>query len=200
MQHSNFRDDDKGFAIMSRHQYPINVCRVFERTTSAKIQEALASIEEPDDNEHADDKEGVNTVSDAPKGNKGSQKSGKSTDTNKKNTGSRVRQPTLKVVLGEALGYGPALSEHMILDAGLAPNVKLVKDSKLDDSALQSLVKSVKKFEDWLEDVIKGDTVPEGFILMQQKNLGKDSSTSETQNSNQVSFLDFAMIFIILWI
>lgn len=180
------RDDDKGFAIMSRHQYPVDVCRVFERTTRAKVQDALTSVKEPDNNEHVEDNEGGNTVSDAPKGNKGSRKSGKSSDTNKTNTGARVKQPTLKVVLGEALGYGPALSEHIILDAGLAPNVKLVKDFKLDDSEVQALVESVEKFENWLEDIISGDKVPEGYILMQQKILGKDSSTFETQNSNQV--------------
>lgn len=180
---------------MSRHQYPVDVCRVFERTTRAKVQDALTSVKEPDNNEHVEDNEVGNTVSDAPKGNKGSRKSGKSSDTNKTNTGARVKQPTLKVVLGEALGYGPALSEHIILDAGLAPNVKLVKDFKLDDSTVQALVESVEKFENWLEDIIAGDKVPEGYILMQQKILGKDSSTSETQNSNQVSFLDSALIF-----
>lgn len=183
---------------MSRHQYPVDVCRVFERTTSAKIQDALTSVNEPDNSEHVEDSEGGKTVSDAPNGNKASQKSGKSTDTNK--TNARVKQPTLKIVLGDALGYGPALSEHIILDAGLAPNVKLVKGFKLDDTAFQALIESVKKFENWLQDVIDGDKVPEGFILMQQKTLGKDSNTSGTQSSDKVCFVNSALIFIVVQI
>ncbi|KAK3002827.1 hypothetical protein RJ639_018858, partial [Escallonia herrerae] len=103
-----------------------------------------------------------------------SHKIGKSNESSKTSDGSRAKQATLKVVLGEVLGYGPALSEHIILDAGLAPNVKLVKDFNLEDSAILALVEAVKKFEDWLEDIISGDKVPEGYILMQQKILGKE--------------------------
>ncbi|XVF38928.1 hypothetical protein REPUB_Repub20aG0144800 [Reevesia pubescens] len=150
------RDDDKGFAIMSRHRYPTEICRVFERTTVSKLQVVLTSSGEPDENEAIKVNEVGNNLPDAPKENEkkkqGSHKGGKPSESNKSATdNTRAKQPTLKNVLGEALGYGPALSEHMILDAGL--------------------------------DIISGDKVPEGYILMQKKNPGKDGSPSEGTTS-----------------
>jgi hypothetical protein len=94
----------------------------------------------------------------------------------------------LKIILGEALGYGPALSEHMILDAGLIPNEKVPKDKTWDDAAVQALVQAVAKFEDWMQDIISGEIVPEGYILMQNKNLGKDSSVSQPESLKQVIY------------
>ncbi|XP_074347240.1 uncharacterized protein LOC141686080 [Apium graveolens] len=171
------RDDDKGLAIMSRHQYPLDICRVFERTTSTKVQDILASKRKPDaskklkeNNAHLELTEGE-----------------RSRTSGKAKSGASSRQLTFKFALGEALGYGPGILEHIILDAGLAPNVKFTKHFKLDENSLQALLKAIEKFEDWMEDVIKGDKIPEGYILMQQKVLGKDSSTSgcATQNSDQ---------------
>ncbi|KAK9289082.1 hypothetical protein L1049_017553 [Liquidambar formosana] len=182
------RDDDKGFAIMSRHRYPVEICRVFERTTVTKLQEALTSTKEPDSNKSIEVNEGGNNVSDTPKEKHGSHKSGKSSESSKNiSDGARAKQATLKTLLGEALGYGPALSEHIILDAGLVPNTKVAKDNKLDDDTIQILVQAVAKFEDWLEDVISGDGVPEGYILMQTKNLGKkDYPTPEIGGFGQI--------------
>ncbi|XP_022760737.1 nuclear export mediator factor Nemf [Durio zibethinus] len=180
------RDDDKGFAIMSRHHYPTEICRVFERTTISKLRTALTFSSEPDENEATRVIEAGNCLPDAPKGKekekekKGSQKTGKPSEPNKSaNDNARAKPATLKNVLGEALGYGPALSEHIILDAGLVPNTKVTKDNKLDDDKIQVLAQAVAKFEDWLQDVISGDMVPEGYILMQKKNPGKDGSHSE---------------------
>ncbi|KAL5849225.1 hypothetical protein ACOSQ4_007238 [Xanthoceras sorbifolium] len=183
------RDDDKGVAIMSRHRYPTEICRVFERTTVSKLHAALTSSKEPDDNEPDKVDESGKNVFDAPKGKQGGNKGGKSSEPSKtsKNTGdsARVKQATLKTVLGDALGYGPALSEHIILDAGLVPNTK-VKGDKLDDNTIQVLVAAVAKFEDWLQDVISGEKVPEGYILMQNKKLGKECSPSEPGSSSQI--------------
>lgn len=178
------RDDDKGLAIMSRHQYPLDMCRVFERTTSAKVQDALASKRELENSLHVEVTEVGETVSDVPKG-KQNRKNTKSTDSSKAK-GASSKQLTLKVALGEALGYGPGILEHIILDAGLAPNLKLTRDFELDNAVLQALSKAIEKFEDWLEDVIKGEKIPEGYILMQRKVLEKDSSNSETQSSSQI--------------
>ncbi|GMP57207.1 hypothetical protein CsSME_00021384 [Camellia sinensis var. sinensis] len=165
------RDDDKGFAIMSRHRYPIEICRVFERTTIAKLQEALASLKEVDSNDNARSDEGGTNDTDVPKGKQGNRKNGKLSESNKTpNDGARAKQATLKSFLGEALGYGPQLSEHIILDAGLVPNTKIGKDFKLDEATCQVLAQAVAKFEDWLEDIISGDRIPEGYILMLQKN------------------------------
>lgn len=176
---------------MSRHQYPLDMCRVFERTTSEKVQDALASKREHENSLNAQVTEVGDNVSDVPKG-KQNRKNTKSTDSSKAKTGASSKQLTLKVALGEALGYGPGILEHIILDAGLAPNLKLTKDFELDNTVLPALLKAIDKFEGWLEDVIKGDKIPEGYILMQRKDLGKDSSNSETQSSNQVLYFAHA--------
>ncbi|CAH2070626.1 unnamed protein product [Thlaspi arvense] len=106
------RDDNKGFAIMSRHRYPIEICRVFERTTVSKLQEALTAFSLKD----------LEAKDDEPKEQNGGKKGGKSNDY----TG--AKQFTLKNILGDALGYGPQLSEHIILDAGLVPSTKVSQD------------------------------------------------------------------------
>ncbi|CAN1806308.1 Ribosome quality control complex subunit NEMF [Linum perenne] len=159
------RDDDKGISIMSRHRYPTEISRVFERTTTKKLQDALAGLDKPEETDVVGVDGGEAEVSDKPK--------------KEKHEGSRAKQATLKTVLGEALGYGPQLSEHMILDTGLAPNTKVSASDKLDEDAIQVLVEAVKRFEDWLQDIISGEKIPEGYILMQKQNLGKDSVPSE---------------------
>lgn len=172
------RDDDKGVAIMSRHRYPTEICRVFERTTAAKLQAALTTSREPDNNETIAHSDSRTNVSATPKEKQGSHKGGKSSESSK-NTGdgTHAKQATLKSILGEGLGYGPALAEHIILDAGLIPNKKVPKEYLWDDDTVQALLLAVTKFEDWLEDIISGDKVPEGFIL-QKQNLGNDSTSS----------------------
>lgn len=160
---------------MSRHRYPMESCRVFERTTTTKLQTALTSSKE-DINDEAVQANGNGTdLSYVEKDKQGSRKGGKSF-------------ATLKIVLGEALGYGPALSEHIILDAGLIPNEKVPKDKTWDDATVQALLQAVGKFEDWMQNIISGEIVPEGYILMQNKNLGKDSSVSQLESVRQVIF------------
>ncbi|RYR12521.1 hypothetical protein Ahy_B04g070039 isoform F [Arachis hypogaea] len=166
------RDDDKGLAIMSRHRYPIESCRVFERTTAQKLQTALMTSKEDDNDEAVKANGNEADIANTGKEKHGFRKGGKSS-------------ATLKSVLGEALGYGPALSEHIILDAGLIPNTKAPKDKTWDDATVQALVQAVAKFEDWMLDVISGEIVPEGYILMQKQNLGKDSS-SQTGSVSQI--------------
>lgn len=163
------RDDDKGVAIMSRHRYPTEICRVFERTTPQKLLAALKPSEEQNDDKPPNNGGGKD-ASEISTEKKGGRKGVKSSESGKNtNDGNRGRQATLKVVLGEALGYGPALSEHIILDSGLAPSMKFPKEDELDDETVQRLIKAVGKFEDWLQDVISGDTIPEGYILLQNK-------------------------------
>lgn len=171
---------------MSRHRYPTEICRVFERTTAAKLQETLSSFKELENTEPVSNDEN-NTADKAQKEKQGKRKGGKSSELSKNaSDGTRAKQATLKNLLGEALGYGPALSEHMILDAGLVPNTKVSKNSRLDNDAIQVLLHAVAKFEDWLQDVISGNKVPEGYILMQIKHLGKDHAPSESRSSCQV--------------
>lgn len=186
------RDDDKGFAIMSRHRYPVEICRVFERTTSEQLLAALVSSVKP---ENVESTGGSGQGSNNFDASQGKQKGGKSTKPGESkkniNDGGHAKQPTLKNVLGEALGYGPALSEHIILDAGLIPSTKIGKDFKLDDDAMQLLVEAVAKFENWLEDVISGGKVPEGFILMQQKRTGRRDGTICDSGSSEKLYDEF---------
>lgn len=167
---------------MSRHRYPTEISRVFERTTAAKLQEALTL------GDNAVNLTGYeNNETDPSKQQPGNHKVSKPSVSSKaQGDGSRAKQTTLKAVLGEALGYGTALSEHIILNAGLIPNMKLCNDNKLDDGSLQLLVQAVANFEDWLEDVIFGTRVPEGYILMQKKNVKKEESEASTDS--EVSF------------
>ena len=100
----------------------------------------------------------------------------------------------MNIVLGEALGYGRALSEHILLDAGLIPSTKVSKDRTWDDATVQALVQAVVRLEDWMQDVILGELVPEGYILMQNKNLGKDSSISQPRSVSQVFYFCIVLV------
>ncbi|KAL3812241.1 hypothetical protein ACJIZ3_013509 [Penstemon smallii] len=179
------RDDDKGIAIMSRHRYPVELSRVFERTTRDKMLAALKSSVEGKKDEHLINSEHGNDSSNAHIGKQGNMKNVKSTDS------ARSKQATLKVVLGEALGYGPALSEHIILDAGLLPTTKVSKDFKLDDNTIQVLGEAVTRFEDWLADVLSGEKVPEGYILMQQVNSGKKHDAVYEKGTSEKIYDEF---------
>lgn len=173
------RDDDKGLAIMSRHRYPIEACRVFERTSFTKLKMELTSVKSVDDKEPTNFDESGGDAHEKSKETSKNSKNSKNKnahDANKKlNDGARTNKSTLKTLLGDALNYGPALSEHIILDAGLIPNMKVGNstDSQIDEDSMQALAKAVAKFEDWLADVISGQKVPEGYILMQSKATGK---------------------------
>lgn len=168
------RDDNKGISIMSRHRYPVELSRVFERTTREKLEAAFESVAYEKKDEHLNNCENGNDSSNASTGKPSTQKNMKPAGTNK-NDNTRAKQTTLKAVLGEALGYGPALSEHIILDAGSTPSTKLHKEFKMDDNSIQVLTEAVMKFEDWLSEVISGEKVPKGYILMQHKILGKNN-------------------------
>ncbi|CAA0824105.1 zinc knuckle (CCHC-type) family protein [Striga hermonthica] len=180
------RDDDKGIAIMSRHRYPVEQSRIFERTTREKMSVALQSLVEAHRDDNLDGSEHGHDSNHALTQKHDNQRNVKPSQS-KKSDNARAKQATLKVVLGEALGYGPALSEHIILDAGLIPSTKISKDIQLDDNTIHFLAEAVLRFEDWLADVIFGEKVPEGYILMQQKNSGKrDGVVSEKGTSEKI--------------
>lgn len=186
------RDDDKGLAIMSRHRYPIEACRVFERTDFTKLKAAL-SFELTNGNESSEVVEASGIACDKSK-EPTSGKSKKLPASNKKsNDGSQSNKTTLKIILGEALSYGPALSEHIILDASLASNMKVGKDtdSKIDEAAIQNLVQAVTRFEDWLADVISGQIVPEGYILMQNKAIRKKETVPSQESISDKVYDEF---------
>ncbi|KAL9251567.1 Ribosome quality control complex subunit NEMF-like protein [Drosera capensis] len=191
------RDDDKGFAIMSRHRYPIETCRAFERTTLEKLKLALTMPKGLEELSTADvnDSAAGEGGTDMNKAKHGGKKMGKSSNKNDtSNDSARAKQVTLKALLGEALGYGPQLSEHMILEASLAPNSKISKDEKWDDDKVQNLAESVAKFEDWLEDVISGSKIPEGYILMQAKKSGEKLNASMTPDDSSKIYDEYCPI------
>lgn len=187
------RDDDKGLVIMSRHRYPIEVCRVFERTTSTKLKKALTCPQLPG-LEESMKTDGVNSTSKE----LSRDKKKKVSDLNKKSRdGGRLNKFTLKAMLGDALGYGPALSEHIILDAGLLPSMKIGDENNknIDDTMFQSLLLAITKFEDWLSDVMSGYKVPEGYILMQIKTpIRKESEVSSEVVQSKVTSAFYVMV------
>jgi hypothetical protein len=121
----------------------------------------------------------------------------------KANNGAQSNKATLKTILGEALAYGPALAEHIILDAGLVPSTKVGKDpeSTIDDSTVQALMESITRFEDWLVDIISGQRIPEGYILMQNKMTAKKNLTpsEEASTNHKVCIICSLLGLLLLW-
>ncbi|KAJ3681327.1 hypothetical protein LUZ60_015816 [Juncus effusus] len=154
------RDDNKGLTIMSRHRYPIESCRTFEKTDPTKLSQTLINPTKP-----------TQTLNE--------------TEISTKNK--KSNEITLKSVLGDALTYGPALSEHILLEAGLVPSEK-VRDGTIEEEKIRVLGEAVGKFESWLEEVISGQKVPEGFILM--KGTGKKDSVQSSQDSTPIKVYD----------
>lgn len=101
---------------------------------------------------------------------------------------------TLKSVLGGCLGYGPALCEHIVLDSGLQSGMKvsLGPDGVLSISKenLGDLMGAISRFEDWLDSVVNGDRIPEGFVYMQKKNIKKDKVLLDDQLQEEEKVYD----------
>lgn len=187
------RDDDKGLAIMSRHRYPIEACRAFQRTDLVKLKSSLASFEPANKNSVPKAIEDTNEKSNDQSNSKSKNSPASTKEANSKN---QLNKATLKSILGEALSYGPALSEHIILDAGLLPTMKVRKDidDKFVEENFEVLAQAVRSFEDWLADVISGSIVPEGYIFMQNKGTGKEDRVSLESASGMVSRLCFLFL------
>ncbi|CAM6068471.1 unnamed protein product [Sphagnum tenellum] len=167
------RDDEKGLVMMARHHYPIDACRLFERTCKDTIQMAMADQAANDLKREAEPI--VESV--AQKGKKGKPETGSKENAAQGKKGESRPTSTLKTVLVEALGYGPALCEHMILDAGLQSNQKISQGAdgivSVTEDELQALMAAVVRFEDWLESVVKGELTPNGYVYMQKGGKGK---------------------------
>ncbi|KAI8147504.1 fibronectin-binding protein A N-terminus-domain-containing protein [Fennellomyces sp. T-0311] len=94
---------------------------------------------------------------------------------------------TLKKVLNVAYEYGPAMMEHIILTAGLNPNMKPATefDSSLDSPMLQALVKAFEEGDNMVESA--KSNVPKGYIiLLEDKKPAKD----EEEKDNRMEFYD----------
>jgi len=186
------RDEDKGLVMMAKHEYPVNTCRLFERFSLEKLEAAMrdqkvqAKVEEI-----TDAKEVVpdSVAQDTKKGKRNSEKVVKEKKVKipwgKKEDSGR----TLKSVLTESLGYGPALCEHIVLDSGLQSGLKVSvgPDGVLSiiKEDLDVLMAAIVRFEDWLDTVVNGDRIPEGFVYMQKKRMGKTKLLPDEQQQEE---------------
>lgn len=164
---------------MSRHRYPIEACRVFERTEFTKLKGALTCCKTSDGDESSEAIANENP-SDKPKELNDAKKNDVPILNKKGTNGKKSGKATLKTILGETLSYGPALAEHIILDAGLLPNMKVRDDAdnKIDEGMILALEQAITRFDDWLTDILFGQKVPEGYILMQNKSNEKKGLVS----------------------
>lgn len=184
------RDEDKGLVMMAKHEYPVNACRLFNRFSLEKLEAAMRDQKtQADADEYIDAKEVVHdSVAQETKKGKGKGKTEKVLKEKKVKTSWGKKEDTgrtLKSVLGGCLGYGPALCEHIVLDSGLQSGMKvsLGPDGVLSISKenLGDLMGAISRFEDWLDSVVNGDRIPEGFVYMQKKNIKKDKVLLDDQ-------------------
>ena len=170
--------------MMTHHQYPVDSCRQWEKTSVKKLEQILFSnisesnvkeIEENHNNSDINLADGVRV-----KGKK-----------SWKNASAQKDKESLKDVLAENLGYGPALSEHIVLDTGFPKNMKMFMKNENGDlipnikqDMIEQIYSAISKFEDWLEDIIFGERVPEGYILLQ--NSGEKVSSFNEESSSKV--------------
>lgn len=189
------RDDERGMTMMPHHCYPVNMCRSFERTSFEKLQtifsnptksEGEGSFQDIGAEAGLDPQPTFSTEKDVRRNkSKHSETSSKQSGSEKRvNDGSKSgKKATLKAILGESLGYGPALCEHIILDAGLQPNMKV----ESHNDTLQALAAAFANFESWLQEVITGESIPEGYIIMRKDIPGKkEGFPDEKRQSEQV--------------
>ncbi|KAG0482582.1 hypothetical protein HPP92_010666 [Vanilla planifolia] len=105
---------------MSRHRYPSEACRLFSRTDFTKLKASLTQCRSSNDFEASEVDVSIKTCSNNSDQVKKINTSILPAKEKKASDGARSKKSTLKAILGEALSYGPALAEHIILDADLA--------------------------------------------------------------------------------
>ncbi|ORY93012.1 fibronectin-binding protein A N-terminus-domain-containing protein [Syncephalastrum racemosum] len=73
---------------------------------------------------------------------------------------------TLKKVLNVALEYGPAMTEHIILEAGLNPNMKVASEFDNSDGSpmLDALLAAFKQGDDMVAST--KENIPKGYIVL----------------------------------
>jgi predicted ribosome quality control (RQC) complex YloA/Tae2 family protein len=189
------RDDERGMTMMPHHCYPVNMCRSFERTSFEKLQTIFSNATKSEAEGLFQDmgaEAGLDTQATSSTEKDARRDKTKRWETSSEQSGSGKRvndgsksgkKATFKAILGESLGYGPALCEHIILDAGLQPNMKVEAHKDI----LQALASSFANFEGWLQEVITGESVPEGYIIMRKDIPGKkEGFPDEERQSGQV--------------
>ncbi|KAH9318701.1 hypothetical protein KI387_020470, partial [Taxus chinensis] len=197
------RDDEKGLTMMAHHSYPVDMCRSFKRTTFEMLQAIVSNSRKSESEDSFHDKGAEagtdphvsSSIKKETQRNSMQKPSQQLSSEKKDNDGNKGgKKATLKTVLGENLGYGPALSEHIILDAGLQPNMKA--DSSIaemfNNDRLQALAAAIARFEDWMEDVITGTNVPEGYIVMQKNMPGKKEGLQDEERKLEKVYDEFS--------
>lgn len=195
------RDIEKGLTMMARHQYPVDFCRAWERTSVEKLEMVLTLVSACDTNTHEEVGEEYNATSGTNlEGEASEQVAGKGKKSGKKSDSALDKEKgTLKNVIGESLGYGPALSEHIVLSAGLPKNLKVFSKNEkgklipnITKKTIEQLHLAVMEFENWLEDIIFGDRLPEGYILLQKTDDGKGSALSSDKEQQAKFYEEFS--------
>lgn len=194
------RDDEGGMTMMPHHCYPVNMCRSFVRTSFEKLQtifsnatksEAEGSFQDIGAEAGLDPQATSSTEKDVRRNkSKRSETSYEQAGSEKRvNDGSKSgKKATLKAILGESLGYGPAICEHIILDAGLQPNMKV----EACNDTLQALAVAFANFESWLQEVITGESVPEGYIIMRKDIPGKKEGFPDEKGQSEQVYDEFS--------
>lgn len=169
---------------MAHHQYPVDSCRHWEKTSLEKLEQILLSSKS-DSNVNIIEEN--HTSADINLADEVIVKGKKSW----KNTSAQKDKETLKDILAENLGYGPALSEHIVLEAGFQKNIKTFLKNKNGDlipnmtrDMVHQIYSAVMKFENWLEEIIFHERLPEGYILLQK--AGEKDSTLKEEPSSKV--------------
>ncbi|KAG0577183.1 hypothetical protein KC19_5G137000 [Ceratodon purpureus] len=179
------RDEDKGLVMMAKHEYPVNACRLFERFSREKLEVAMREQKAPAEvEEMAEAKEVV-----PEEVKKGKGKAEKVTKEKKVKTPWGKKEDTgrtLKSVLAGSLGYGPALCEHIVLDSGLHSGMKVSVGVdgvlSISNEDISTLMAAITRFEDWLQSVVNGDRISEGFVYMQKKKIGKNKGEQQEED------------------
>ena len=84
-------------------------------------------------------------------------------------------------VLASVLPYGPALSEHCIMQAGLEPG-RSPTQQPVSAAELEQLMSSVRGWEAWLDGL--KDTAPKGYIAYKAAGGSARASSSQHHASN----------------
>ncbi|KAI9305340.1 fibronectin-binding protein A N-terminus-domain-containing protein [Cunninghamella echinulata] len=93
---------------------------------------------------------------------------------------------TLKKILNIGFEYGPAMTEHIILEAGLDPNTKVATDFDYSDDspALKDLLEAFIKGDEMVAST--GNKVPNGYIILLDQPKGK----KENEESKEIDIYD----------
>ncbi|SAM09718.1 hypothetical protein [Absidia glauca] len=97
---------------------------------------------------------------------------------------------TLKKLLNIGFEYGPAMTEHIILEAGLNPNAKVATefDSSDDSPALQDLLVAFGKGDEMVAST--ANTVPKGYIILLEANHADGQRTIDGEEQKDVEIYD----------